>query len=98
MFNGRFVLSEFEDRSSAVKAAKQEGVAALTVGGGKPKWLIFMCPCGCGRQTSLNLMERYTPKWTVTRESDGSFNLHPSVNNLVCMAHYWIKNSTVEWC
>ena len=98
MSTTKFTIETFEDRSSAVKAAKKEGVAALVTGGGRYKWLIYMCPCGCGQQTALNLMEAYSPRWTVVVESDGSFNLHPSVNNLVCMSHYWIKNSTVEWC
>lgn len=94
----KYTIKTFEDRSSAVKAAKEEGVASLVTGGGNHKWLIYMCPCGCGKQSALNLMQCYSPKWAVTLEPDGNFTVFPSVNNLVCLAHYWIKNSTVEWC
>ena len=52
------------------------------------------CCCGCGEDVYLKLGPA---KWELTKESDGSVSIDPSVGNwkYVCRSHYWITNNRV---
>ena len=93
-----FILQIFEDRRSAASAAKSAGIAALVRGGGREKWLLMQCPCGCGQQIALNLMQSHTPRWKVSVESAKRFSIHPSVDATSCGAHFWLRDGRVIWC
>lgn len=62
--------------------------------------LRFLCPCGCGKQIALNLIPLQNgPRWSFTREADGTFTVSPSVNRIVgCRSHFWLRNSRIVWC
>lgn len=93
-----FVLQTFEDRSAAASAAKNPGIAALVRGGGREKWLLMQCPCGCGQQIALNLMQSHSPRWKVSVQSTKRFSIHPSVDATSCGAHFWLRDGRVIWC
>ncbi|WP_219842584.1 DUF6527 family protein [Acidovorax radicis] len=93
-----FVLQTFEDRRSATAAASRPGVAALVQSGERAKWLLMLCPCGCGQQIALNLMSSHSPRWEVKILSKTSFSVHPSVDATSCGAHFWLRNGRVIWC
>jgi hypothetical protein len=92
-----FVLQAFEDRSTAAVAAQRAGVAALVLREGKEKWLLMQCPCGCGQQIALNLMQSHSPRWRVSIQSMNRFSIHPSVDATSCGAHFWLRDGRVIW-
>ncbi len=68
-------------------------------GSGKPKWVKFICPCGCGQEICLNLMKSYSPYWSIKKETDGSMTVSPSVNIIEgCKSHFFIKSNKIDWC
>lgn len=94
----RYTLKVLEERSTALAEAKLPGVAAIVRSGGKYKWLLFTCPCGCQQQIALNLMDGHYPRWQVEVQSFSSFSVHPSVDSTSCGAHFWIRAGAVIWC
>lgn len=92
-----YSLQIFDDRSSAATAATRPGVVALVRGGGKEKWLLMKCPCGCGSQIALNLMQSHSPRWTVAVQSPTRFSVHPSVDAQSCGAHFWLRDGRITW-
>jgi hypothetical protein len=98
LFVQKFILQTFEDRSAAASAAKATGIAALVRGGGREKWLLMKCPCGCGQQIALNLMQSHSPQWKVSVQSAKRFSIHPSVDATSCGAHFWLRDGKVIWC
>ncbi len=93
----KFVLQTFESRTAAAAAAEVPGIAALVRGGGKEKWLLMRCPCGCGQQIALNLMQSHSPRWQVSVQSAKRFSVHPSVDATSCGAHFWLRDGRVIW-
>lgn len=52
------------------------------------------CCCGCGE----DVYNKLSPvRWRLTRQSDGSVSLDPSVGNwkYACQSHYWIRYNRV---
>lgn len=92
-----YSLKVFEERRLAAAAAKADGLAAMVRSGDNNKWLLFMCPCGCGQQIALNLMEGHSPRWRVDVKSPTSFSVFPSVDATSCGAHFWLRNGVVVW-
>ena len=62
-----------------------------------PKWLRFSCPCACGEEIVLNLMEAYYPRWTISRHSDRTVTVNPSVSTTTCGSHFWLRRNRVAW-
>ena len=68
------------------------------IGKDDPWLIIFLCPCGCGEELILNMMEEEQPRWTLKNEGK-RFDLFPSVNRVKgCKSHFWIKQGEVVWC
>ncbi len=93
-----YTIKSFDDRGAAVEAARQEGVAALVRSANRNKWLLLKCPCGCGQQIALNLMQSHSPRWRVDMRPHASFSVHPSVDSRTCGAHFWLRDGRVIWC
>ncbi len=56
---------------------------------------VFLCPCGCGRKAVLEIGETHRRgNWTFDEKA---VTFSPSINDLVCRAHYWIRNGKVVW-
>jgi hypothetical protein len=59
----------------------------------------MVCPCGCRSVLHMNLLPDERPCWRVTRHSDGTASLQPSVSRQKdCMSHFWFRHGRVEWC
>lgn len=52
----------------------------------------FICPCGCGDEIHLPIMEGH---WRLNRET---VSLEPSILRTVgCKSHFFIRNGEVVW-
>ena len=59
---------------------------------------IMLCPCGCEKKISLNLVTDDSPCWTLT-DSAGVPTLYPSVRRQVgCHSHFFLRDGRIEWC
>lgn len=59
----------------------------------------MLCPCGCGRVLQMNLLTDERPCWRLTRHSDGTATLHPSIwRKKECGSHFWFRKGRVQWC
>src|SRR5438876_618826 len=65
-FDGLAFVESSVDPSSELNALK----LVLIGPRGKPKWLRFRCPCGCGDVIALNLMKSHFPHWTAEVHPD----------------------------
>lgn len=70
------------------------------IGEGDHLWsAAFQCPCGCGALIQLNILRDAKPRWEVTRHSDGTVSLYPSVWRQVgCRSHFVLRQGIIEWC
>jgi len=70
------------------------------VGAPHHQWAVaFKCPCGCGEDIWLNLIEGHPQRWRVAINSKGQLSLSPSVNRVVgCRSHFILQNNRVFWC
>jgi len=63
-----------------------------------PKWLHFVCPCGCREIRSVNLMTKYSPYWTIEITAGDKVSVSPSVwITAECRSHFWIYKNKVLW-
>lgn len=92
-FSGLVSLESSIDPVGVIKAGKLVLIGPV----GKPKWLRFACPCGCGDVIALNLMASHYPRWTVQVHEDGTASVHPSVDAKICGSHFWIRHNEIEW-
>jgi hypothetical protein len=92
-FKGPEFCGSEADHSPGVKARRLVIVGPK----GKPKWLRFMCPCRCGDEIALNLMDGYSPKWTILLHPDETLTVTPSVDAKKCGSHFWLRNNRVYW-
>lgn len=56
----------------------------------KNKWLKFICPCGCGKEITVNLMSGSPWRASVNK---GKISVFPSVVVKECNGHFWIRDS-----
>ena len=67
--------------------------------GNKPKWVMFLCPCGCSHVITLSLQKIHNPNWRLSTELSGRPTLHPSVwQKTECYSHFWLHDGRVYWC
>ena len=67
--------------------------------GGKDRWAVVSCPCGCQSRIEVNLMRSHRPSWRMRRHKDGKVSFFPSlwVSDDRCGSHFWIIKSSVLW-
>lgn len=92
-FRGVTYVSSMEAADRHVRKSR------LVVIGSKerPKWLRFLCPCGCGEVVALNLMTSHSPRWAIREDAKGTLSVSPSADSMTCGSHYWIRRSRVHW-
>jgi hypothetical protein len=65
----------------------------------KPKWSLFLCPCGCRSVVTLSLQTVHWPHWRLSKTPAGRPTLYPSVwRDKGCLSHFWIRDGRVTWC
>lgn len=78
-----------ESRSDASPLLTKAGDTVL-VHRERPRWLLLVCPCGCGEQLPVNLDPRVGPAWRFYR-SGSAITLFPSVwRESGCESHFII--------
>ena len=60
--------------------------------------LIGLCPGVCGRFLYLNIDAGAGPSWSHKVEEDGTLTISPSVRDMKCGAHFWMRKGRVEFC
>ncbi|HXE53548.1 MAG TPA: DUF6527 family protein [Tepidisphaeraceae bacterium] len=71
----------------------QPGVLVLVMPGQRPKSLKFLCPCGCGKPVSVNLMPEAGKAWRLAADA-GGLSLFPSVwLDVGCRSHFILRRN-----
>ncbi len=61
-----------------------------------PRWLVLMCPCGCGDEFPINLDSRAGPAWRLYINQRTGLSLYPSVwRESECKSHYIIWRNKI---
>lgn len=59
----------------------------------------MLCPCGCGETLYMSLHASGRPKWYLTRHSNGTISLYPSIRRTCgCLSHFFFQRGYVRWC
>jgi hypothetical protein len=67
---------------------------ALVKGSGGPKWLVFVCPCGCGETRRVSVSPAVHPAWRLVISHDDELSLYPSVwLQSECEAHFILRDN-----
>lgn len=62
---------------------------------GKPRWVVFRCPCGCGDILSINVDKRAGAAWQL-QQQDSAVSLMPSVwRSTGCHSHFILWRNDV---
>jgi hypothetical protein len=86
-----------ESQSEARVLASEPGVIAI-VRRGADRAVLFLCPCGCGEMTVINLDPAIRPVWHHYFSASG-LTLMPSVwRTTGCCSHYIVWRNCVYWC
>lgn len=68
------------------------------IGDPSPWSLVFICPCGCGSEVELNVLQDIRPSWKYAGSEARSLSIYPSVWLIDdCGAHFSIKDGKVKW-
>ena len=82
-------------RAAASSYLKKTGDAVIVDRHG-PRWLILMCPCGCGEEFPINLDSRAGPAWKLYKSQRTGLSLYPSVwRESECKSHYIIWRNKI---
>lgn len=92
-FPGVSYVSSMAETEGPIQKGKLVVVGAMPT----PKWVRFICPCGCGEIVALNLMSSHSPRWTITESADGKLSVSPSIDSTTCRSHYWIRRNRINW-
>jgi hypothetical protein len=77
-------------RGDASGILKSPGDAVL-IERGVPRWLLLMCPCGCGTEFPINLDSRAGKAWRLYNKPGAGITVFPSVwRDTDCGSHYII--------
>ncbi|MBD8900362.1 DUF6527 family protein [Rhodanobacter sp. DHG33] len=69
---------------------------AVLIERGRPRWLLLMCPCGCGEEIPINLDRQAGPAWRLYRSHRHGISLYPSVwRDTGCEAHFIVWRSRI---
>lgn len=64
----------------------------------EPELLGFKCPCGCGSDILLNLLQDASPRWSYSITEKNQIDIHPSVwRNSGCRSHFFVSEGKIKW-
>jgi hypothetical protein len=62
------------------------------------RYMVLLCPCGCGDELVINLDKRAGPAWRLYKKN-GLWSLYPSYwRDTHCCSHFIIWNNNIYWC
>jgi hypothetical protein len=83
-------------RADAEKYLKRPGDAVIVDRQG-PRWLILLCPCGCGTELPINLDRRAGPAWRIYNSPKKGVSVYPSIwRESDCESHFTIRNNKIS--
>jgi len=97
MINPKLSLrATVRSRVAASSYLKKPGDGVIVDREGLPRWLILICPCGCGEEFPINLDSRAGPAWKLYTNHRTELSLYPSVwRQSGCKSHYVIWRSKI---
>jgi hypothetical protein len=85
---------EVATQSEGAAAAADGQTIALVRGSTAPKWLMLLCPCGCGEVRRVSVSAAVQPSWRLTISWRGRVSLYPSVWLMgECRAHFVLRDN-----
>lgn len=86
---------EYQDQAKALLVSAGD---VVLVQRGRPRMLVFRCPCGCGDDLLVNLDQRSGPAWRFFLRTDG-LTLYPSYwRDGACGSHFILWDNQIYWC
>ena len=83
-----------DSRAAASALLKDPGDTAL-IYRGRLRWLVMICPCGCGDQLPINLDPAAGPAWVAHQYGD-KLSVYPSVwRDVGCESHFIVWRDEV---
>ena len=62
-----------------------------------PRWLILVCPCGCGAEIPISVDARAGKAWRLFKHKDGALTVYPSVwRDTDCKSHFIIWRDKIR--
>jgi hypothetical protein len=87
---------QVRDHTEGVNAIKS-GALALVVPQRRPKYLKFLCPCGCARIVTIILAPSANRAWRYELDCDNRISLWPSVRlSTGCRSHFVLLKNTAH--
>jgi uncharacterized protein DUF6527 len=84
-----------ESRGEASGYLQSPGDAVL-IERGRPRWLLLLCPCGCGDELPINLDSRAGPAWRLYKNAKLGVSVYPSVwRDTGCGSHFIIWRDSI---
>ncbi len=60
-------------------------------------FLSMLCPCGCGANIRLSLIQEDSPSWSISINKD-LISVYPSVwRNRGCRSHFFVRSGKIKW-
>jgi len=85
--------------SPPANEAVQPAVFYRVMRNDKPKWALFLCPCGCRSVITLSLQRAHRPRWNVQSSNERRPSMRPSVwRDVGCLSHFWVEDGRIYWC
>jgi hypothetical protein len=89
MRDSKLILKKVVESRADTLGLLQKAGDAVLIERDKPRWLIMICPCGCGEEIPVNLDSRAGPAWRVYRNQRTGISLFPSVwRDTGCRSHF----------
>ena len=61
-------------------------------------YALLKCPCGCGDNIMLNLMNDTKPCWHVVIAANKTPSIYPSIwRTKNCKSHFWVEQGKIVW-
>ena len=84
-----------QSRADASSYLRLPGDAVL-IERGRPRWLLLLCPCGCGEEIPINLDSRAGAAWRLYRNPKLGISVYPSVwRDTGCESHFIIWRNAI---
>lgn len=84
---------------SVIPEKPEEHIIYISKEEGKLTYLLMRCPCGCGDQIELSLIENLSPCWQVVFHWNGTLSITPSIwRRKKCKSHFFYQKGQIKWC
>lgn len=90
-----FSIKSIVSTREGVKGLLKSPGDAVLIQRSEPRWLMLLCPCGCGDEIPINLDIRSGKAWRIYNKNN-ELTLFPSVwRDTGCAAHFIIRRNQI---